>query len=214
MRDMVRPLMVVAVICLISIVPFIWFGADVEAWFRNFAANPPSAAVTAWVVLGLLSVDILLPVPSSMISTLAGWHLGWWQGTIISTLGMSIGAILGFALARRFGERIALWFAKPEDLEHMAKVTDRIGPITVMVTRGVPVLAEASVFLVGINQLSWRRFLPGVLVSNFAVSLAYAVFGDVAQEKQWLGAAIGLSIAVPVLLTMLVRWLLPAKEAQ
>ena len=214
MREMMRPLLVVAVLCLMSIVPFLWFGADVEAWFTEFSENPPSKAVTAWVVLGLLSVDILLPVPSSMISTMAGWHLGWWQGTIVSTVGMSIGAILGFALARRFGKRIALWFAKPEDLEHMEKVTDRIGPITVMVTRGVPVLAEASVFLVGINKLSWRRFLPGVLVTNFAVSLAYAKFGDYFKDQEWFGAAIGISIAVPVFLSALVRWLLPAKKSE
>ena len=89
----------------------------------------------------------------------------------------------------------------------MKSISDRYGPVALIMTRGVPVLAEASVLLMGIHRLSWRRFLPPVLVSNLVLSVVYARFGAFAQENEWLGLALGVSIAVPVLLaTIMGKW--------
>ena len=74
-----------------------------------------------------------------------------------------------------------------------------------MVLRAVPVLAEASVLLVGIHNLSWRRFLPPVILSNLGIALAYAKFGEFAERNGWLPLALGMSIALPLLLTVVAR---------
>ena len=205
MRPLIRPLLLISLVLLVPLVPFLLFGPQVEAWVSRWQETPPSPAVTALLVIGLLATDIFLPIPSSMVSTLAGWQLDWHLGTLTSWIGMNLGAILGFGLARRWGRRFALGFARREDLGRLEDVGRRFGPVMLVFLRGVPVLAEASVLLMGIEGLAWRRFLPAVLLSNLGIALAYSLFGSYAEQHEWLPLALGISIALPVLLAALVR---------
>jgi len=208
MRDLMRPLFLIMFVLLVPILPFLLLGESFEVWVDRWRENSPSGWILAVAVIGLLSTDILLPVPSSVVNTLAGSQLGAVNGAITCWLGMSLGAVLGFALARFGGKPIAERLSKPEQLEQMQALNSRYGPGILVLFRAVPVLAEASVLLVGLHGLSWRRFLPPVLLSNFGIALAYAYFGQVAAERQWLPLALGIAIALPLLLTMAIQgWL-------
>ncbi len=209
MRDLLRPMMFMSLVLLVPILPFLIFGAQMNAWIEHWKDEPRAAPITAAVIIGLLASDIFLPVPSSVLSTMGGWRLGWIEGTIVSWIGMNLGAIIGFALARKWGTPFAAWFSKPDQLQRMHDLSSRLGPTALILSRGVPVLAEASVLLMGIHGLTWRRFLPPVLLSNLGISLAYAAFGDVAEQNQWLPLALGVSIALPVLLATIVRVWMP-----
>jgi uncharacterized membrane protein YdjX (TVP38/TMEM64 family) len=143
-----------------------------------------------------------------VISTLGGWKLGVVGGTLASFAGLSIGAALGFALARRWGSRFAARFSRAGELERTQRIARQYGPAVLVLTRAVPVLAEASVLLMGVHNLPWRRFLPPVLLSNLGIALAYSAFGRVAQQHGWLPLALGAAIALPVLFAALAeRWL-------
>ncbi len=208
-RELFRTLPLMCVVLLLPIIPFLFFGGQLETWFRGFADEPPSPSATFALVVGLLATDILLPIPSSVISTMSGWQLGWLLGTLATWLGMNAGALIGFALARRFGHSFALWFSRGEDLDRMRHLSDRYGPSILVLTRAVPVFAEASVLIAGIHRLSWQRFLPAVLLSNLGVAIAYAAFGDFAQRHHWFPLALGVAIAVPVLVASVARRWLP-----
>jgi uncharacterized membrane protein YdjX (TVP38/TMEM64 family) len=200
--------MLIGLVLMVPLLPFLVLGSQMDAWSRQWIERPPGPLLTASLVVGILALDIFLPVPSSFISTLAGMQLGVAGGTASSWLGLSLGAVVGFALARRWGHPVARRWSTPHDLQRMETLSDRYGPLALILVRGVPLLAEASVLLVGMHRLSWRRFLPPVLVSNFALAVAYAAMGDVAQRHHWLPLAVGVSIALPVLLAMLVKgWL-------
>jgi uncharacterized membrane protein YdjX (TVP38/TMEM64 family) len=160
----------------------------------------------------LLATDIFLPIPSSLVSTLAGWQLGALGGALSAWMGMSLGAIIGFALAKRWGQPLVAWLARKGDLERTNLLAHRFGPTLLVLGRGVPVLAEATVLLVGMHGLSWRAFLPPVLLANLGLAIAYAVFGKVAAEYQWLPLALAVSIALPVLMVAGFRTLV--KEPQ
>jgi len=214
MRELIRTLPLMVLVLLVPVVPFLLLGAQVENWLRGFADHPPAPATTAAVIIGILATDILLPVPSSVVSTLSGWQLGWWKGTAATWVGMNLGAVSGFALARRWGRPLALYFSKEADLERMREASDAFGPAVLVLTRAVPVFAEASVLLTGIHRLAWRRFLPAVLLSNLGVALAYATFGDYAQQHQWLPLALAVSIAVPVLVAAAAQRWLPGRRSE
>lgn len=210
MRELFRTLPLMCVVLLIPVLPFLAFGGQLEDWLRGFADDPPSPLVTSMWVIGLLATDILLPIPSSVISTLSGWQLGWFLGTLATWIGMNLGAVIGFALARRFGQPVALWFSKPEDLERMHGISDRFGPTVLVLTRAMPVFAEASVLIAGIHRLSWRKFTPAIVLSNLGIALAYSALGDYAERNQWLPLALAVAIAVPVLVAAVARRYLPA----
>lgn len=200
MRELVRTLPLMVVVLLVPVVPFLFLGGQFDSWLRGVAEDPPSPAGTCVLVVALLATDILLPIPSSVISTLSGWQLGWLLGTVATWMGMNLGAALGFALAKRFGNPFALWFSRGENLAHMRGLIDQYGPSVLVLTRAMPVFAEASVLIAGIHGLAWRRFLLAVVPSNLGIALAYAAFGDFAERHQWLPLALGVAIAIPVIL--------------
>lgn len=212
MRELFRTLPLMCLVLLVPVLPFVLFGGQFEDWLQAVAEDPPSIPVTMALVIGLLSTDILLPIPSSVISTLSGWHLGWWLGTLATWIGMNLGAIIGFAMARRWGKPFAVWFSKEEDLERMRIVSDRYGPFVLVLTRAMPVFAEATVLIAGIHQLAWRRFLPAVIFSNLGIALAYSAFGDYAEQHQWLPLALGIAIAIPVMVAAVAQRLMPKAE--
>ena len=189
----------------VPIVPFLLFGAQVEAGLTAWKEHPPAPWIVALVVVGLLATDVFLPIPSSLVSTLAGWQLGVFGGALASWLGMSLGALIGFLLARWCGQPLVAWLTRPDDLARTNRLAERFGPLLIVLGRGVPVLAEATVLLCGMHGLSWRRFLPPVLLSNLGLAIAYAAFGQIAEQHQWLPLALAVSIALPVVMLALFR---------
>ena len=151
----------------------------VAAWLDP----PPSPAVLSALVIGLLASDILLPIPSSLVSTAAGAQLGIVGATLASWLGMTVGACLGFALARQYGRSVAARFASVDDLDKLDSLAARHGATIVVATRALPVLAEAAVLVVGTTRMAWRPFLIATVLSNFGIAAVYATLGGLVRRR-------------------------------
>jgi uncharacterized membrane protein YdjX (TVP38/TMEM64 family) len=190
---------IVALALLVPIMPFLGFGEALEARIAEWFDPPPAPSVVALTTFCVLVSDILLPVPSSLVSTLAGSQLGVLPATAVSWLGMTAGAILGFFLARVFGRGIAARLASNDDLARMDRVADHFGSWVVILTRPLPVLAEAAVLLLGTTEMAWSRFLPAMMLSNLGIAGVYSVLGSWAQSQHELPWALAASIALPVL---------------
>lgn len=212
MSDLVRWSIAITLVLLAPVVPFLLFGDWAEARIERWLDEALSPSATAAMVVGALTSDILLPVPSSFVSTLAGSRLGVAVGAAVIWIGMTAGCALGFALARWLGRPLALRFSSPEDLQRMEMVAKRGGPLILALMRPLPILAEASVLLVGAIGLSWRQFLPVVCLANFGLAVAYAALGYWAHEQGNLPVALAGSVVVPILATFAARRWLPAKQ--
>ena len=201
MRDLWRPLLLLALVLLVPVIPFLFFGEVLDSWIQGIIDENLSAS---FVIL-ILSTDILLPIPSSLISTMGGLKLGPLVGSLASMVGMTIGASLGYWLARWFGGPLVRRLSRETDLERAEKINNRFGPGMILITRGVPVLAEASVLLIGMHGLRWRRFLLPMLISNLILSTGYSLIGYYADAMEWLWLALTASIAIPVILALVVQ---------
>ena len=98
-------------------------------------------------------------------------------------------------------------------MARMKSVSHQYGPLVLVLTRGMPVFAEASVLIAGIHKLSWRRFLPAVTLSNLGVAIAYSVLGDFAEQYQWLPLALGIAVALPVLIAAVAQKYFPSDDS-
>src|SRR5688572_21520041 len=116
------------VVLAVPIVPFLLWGQRIDAWLAAWRDHPPAWPLVATGVVLLLTTDVFLPIPSSLVSTLAGSQLGAIGGTLASWLGMTAGAALGFAVARRFGPVLVPRLTRPEDLRRTATLVERLGP--------------------------------------------------------------------------------------
>ncbi len=195
MRELLKPILLVAVVLLIPILPFAGFGPWLEEAIQRQLHVYLSPLVIAAAVIGLLATDVFLPIPSSVVSAVAGNALGIVAGTALSWLGMTLGAVFGFALARAFGRPLALRFAGHEDINRIDLASDRFGPLVLVLARPVPVLAEASVLFLGTSRLGWRPFLVTVALSNLGIAAVYAALGGWVQLPLALAASIALPLA-------------------
>jgi membrane protein DedA with SNARE-associated domain len=200
-----RPLLIVLAVVCVPIFPLLLLGLSFEDKVTSFVHGANlSAAGKFWLIVGVLSSDIFLPIPSSAVSTWGGGVLGLWPATLAASLGTTIGSVIGFACARLFGDRFARWRAG-RDLDRASELSRRLGPPALLVTRALPILAEACVLLVGVGGLTWRRFLPPVIVGNVVVSFAYAACGRYFAGSRAMPWVIIASGTVPLLIAVAMR---------
>jgi uncharacterized membrane protein YdjX (TVP38/TMEM64 family) len=209
MRDLLKPLLLISLALAVPIVPFLlmgdWFEPLGQAWIERAQESP---AAVAGLTVGLLAIDVLLPVPSSVVSTMAGKVLGFWLGTLASWTGMTLGSVAAFAAARAFGRPVALWLSKAPDLDRADALAAQYGPLILVLARPVPVLAEASIVFFGTTRLAWRRFLLPLVLSNLGIAAVYALLGDRVQ----LPIALAASLALPLAAMLAARkWWTPTK---
>lgn len=204
-RRLARYAALVTLLLATPVVPFVLAGARfeqrLEAWLEDSLSAPQAAVLVA----GALACDVLLPVPSSLLSTWAGARLGVVPATAAIGLGMLAGAALGYLIGRVGGRPLALRWIAADDLLRLDDLVERQGWWMLIVTRPLPVLAEAAALLAGaLGMPSWS-FLAGVAPVSLAMALAYATLGSYAGDGEWLLTALAGSVAAPLGATWLVR---------
>ena len=208
-----RPLRLILMLALLAVavplVPFLAFGARLDHAVAGWLEPPPAPQVLAAIEVGVLAADLLLPVPSSMVATLGGAHLGVVIGTGCAWLGMTAGAMLGWWLGRTAGAASlsSLTLAEQERLNRQQR---RFGPLAVVLTRPLPLVAEAAALMAGASGMSWRDFLIAAGSGNLAIALVWSLAGALGRQADSLQWVLMGSLAVPVAIT----WLLLRRTLQ
>ena len=182
------------------LIPFFLF----EQQFNDFAARMTQTGTAAWLagfsIFGLLALDVILPVPSSIVSTAAGVLLGFWVGAAVVWAGMMVACLFGYALGAR-AAGVARRFVGDDGLRRAESLMKRYGDYTIVMCRPVPVLAEASVIFAGLVGIPFGRFVWMSVLSNLGIALGYAAFGAYSMRidsflAAFLGALILPGIAI------------------
>lgn len=203
---MIRWSLLFLLIFALVLVPFLIFGEQVEAWTHTFINQTHEHLV--WVVLvlgGMLSLDVLLPVPSSVVSTACGYLLGFFGGTLTSLGGMTLSCIGGFWLGHRFGRPMANRLVGAEELTRLERLNQELGDWAIVVSRPVPVLAESAVLFAGIGKWSFPRFMLLSTLSNAGISLVYGAVGAFSATVNSFLLAFFAALALPGLAMIVMR---------
>jgi uncharacterized membrane protein YdjX (TVP38/TMEM64 family) len=173
-----RWMMIGTGITMFVLIPFMLWGAQIEAWTEDFLESASGHSTLIAVVLGsLLASDIVTPVPNSLITTAAGLFLGFVRGTLTSTIGMAVSCIVGYWLGMKFGRPLANRLVGEPELKRLEKLTDRFGYWAIAMSRAVPVLGEAAVLFAGMSRMPMRRFLLVSTLSCLGLSAVYGAAG-------------------------------------
>ena len=164
-----------------------------DAWWLR---DVPTA-LAALGAFGLLVVDVVLPVPSSVVMVLDGALFGVVAGAMISLAGGTAASLLAFALGRRSRSLITRC-VPAEDRMAADRLLGRWGATAVLVTRPVPILAEAVAFMAGASPLALRPFTLAAVAGTLPAAALYAVAGAAATDGDPVAVlAVGLVLAVP-----------------
>lgn len=131
---------------------------------------------TALLGVGLLIIDVFLPVPSSVVMVLLGGSFGVLWGTLLAWGGSVLAALFAFALGRRGGP----WLHRavsPQQRAQADALLARWGPTAIALTRPVPMLAEAVALIAGTSPLRWGQLFAAAGLGCLPPALVYALTG-------------------------------------
>jgi uncharacterized membrane protein YdjX (TVP38/TMEM64 family) len=185
-----------AILIAIVLVPFFLF----EEPFNQFAAEVARGEGSRWLaaggIAGLLAADVLLPVPSSIVSTAAGVLLGFWRGAAVVFAGMTAGCLLGYAVGSR-SSAVARRIVGEDGLARAADLVRRYGDWALVACRPVPVLAEASVIFAGLARAPFGRFVVLTSLADLGIAAGYSAMGAFSMRVESFLLAFAGALLVP-----------------
>jgi uncharacterized membrane protein YdjX (TVP38/TMEM64 family) len=188
----------------VIIIPFILFEKQFEALGAWLASGHASGWTSASIIAGLLALDVFLPVPSSVVSTVAGVLFGFWRGMAVIWVGMIFGCVIGYA----FGARAAGAARKvvgADGLVKAGRVMERHGSWALVICRPIPVLAESSIVFAGLVRSPLAPFIWLTTLSNLGIAIAYAAVGAFSMKTEsFLWTFVG-ALALPGIAMLLGR---------
>jgi uncharacterized membrane protein YdjX (TVP38/TMEM64 family) len=152
-----------------------------RAWNVPVLADPTpqlrqAGVPAAFLGVGLLLVDALLPVPSSLVMIAHGAAFGVALGTLLSVIGSMGAALVGFGLGRRGGPLLDRLIS-PRERSTADRLLEHWGVLAIVLTRPVPLLAETVAVLAGASSLGWGRVTLAALAGTLPAAVIYALTG-------------------------------------
>ncbi len=185
MSSYLRRIIVIIVALLIPIVPFLIIGEiPGEKWLSRTDDNAFLFGLTGAT---LLTSDILLPIPSSIVGTLLGARLGILTGWAWTWSGLMVGNLIGFAAGK--------YLLKSMKVEISEAPTRAI----LFLSRPVPVFAEAAAITAGAANISIKRFLTACAAGNVIYAAVLSANGALLIPKSLAGPGLVLPMALPVI---------------
>ncbi len=129
------------------------------------------------VYAGLYAAVSLAPLPAAVFTLGAGALFGVTEGLVVVEAGATVGAVIGFWLARVLGRDFVARVsgASVEKLDE--RFTGR-GVLAVLAVRLLPVLPFAAVnYVSGLTSIRFRHYLLGTVVGILPAATAYVVLG-------------------------------------
>jgi uncharacterized membrane protein YdjX (TVP38/TMEM64 family) len=152
--------------------PIYAFLADpqqVRAWVETLGVWGP-------VVIALLQMSqvLLAPIPGQAIGAVSGYLYGPWLGTLYSMIGLGLGSLILFLLARRFGRPLAFRLIGRSSMARLDDLAHRGGALFFFLIWLFPFTPDDLACLAaGLTPMRLRQFillmllgrLPGLFVS-------------------------------------------------
>lgn len=206
MKPWQRWCLLACLVLALILVPFALWEDAITAFSARLLTPAAGRTSLAVLVIVLLASDVLLPIPSSFVAAGAVSLLGATTGALAITLGMTIGAWLGYAIGRIGGKPLAARVAGPAQLDRAARLMDRHAGWVLLVCRGVPVLAEASTLFAGATRIAPVSFGVVTTLGNVGLAAAYALIGLLGLSGTWaVLAPFAFGVAVPGSVMLVLR---------
>jgi uncharacterized membrane protein YdjX (TVP38/TMEM64 family) len=181
--------------------PLYRFVADqdqVRSWVEGLGAWGPAAIVLLEMVQALLA-----PIPGQAIEAVSGYLYGPWWGTLYPLIGMAIGSLITFLLARRFGRPLVIKLIGKQSMDRLDDLERRGGAPFFFLIWLLPFAPDdLACVAAGLTPMPARQFMVLMLLGRLpGVFTSVWVGANVARiDPIWWGVLfVGIAIAGLVL---------------
>jgi membrane protein DedA with SNARE-associated domain len=196
----------VLLLCVGILLPFALWEGRLEEMSRE-ALQQTSAGLRGMVVAGLLAVDVLLPIPSSLVMVAAAIVLPAVAAFFSCFAGLMLGSGLGYGMGRWLGEPLLKRMAGEERRSSLSAWFARHGVAVIAICRPVPMLAELSIVMAGSARTPLVPFFFASAAANAAVAATYVALGSQVSDSWTFLVAFAASCLVPALGWLVLRGL-------
>ncbi len=169
-----------AIVITLIIISFILFEHKLTLWIDLYTVKFSSSNMMwmlAIFLIAALALDIVLPIPSSVIAVVSATAFGFWIGAGIIWLGLMLSCCAGYLIGTASADFLFRRFTNKSDIIKAQSLAYKIGPGTLVALRGIPVLAETSVIAAGMVRYHFPLFLLICGLSNAGLAMAYGYIG-------------------------------------
>ena len=171
-----------------------------EVWnVEKLAGYFEQAKSWAWLLgILLLLVDLLLPIPGTIVMSALGVVYGFWIVGLIATIGSMLAGILGYGVGRFFDEKFAKRWLGEKDFEKGRSLFDKSGAWVVAVSRALPILPEVIACMAGLLRMPFGKFVIALACGSIPMGFLFAWIGAIGRDQPAWGLAF--SLGVPAVL--------------
>ena len=205
-RPLGRWLVLAAIGALVLLGPLVF--ADQIEQIANTAADKARhhPMMVASLIVAALALDIFLPVPNGVTNTLAGAIFGFAGGMAVIWIGLMAASLLGYGVGAMAARPLARRLLGEQELERAHRFAAGFGPLLLILSRPVPVLAELASLAAGMSAMPLRPFLLLTGLANLAVAFVYAGIGAAAMSTNSVGLAMLGAVILPLCAWLTYRW--------
>ena len=165
---------------------------------QDFIASFGVGAPAIFIGMQVLQV-VFAPVPGEATGFIGGYLFGTWQGFLYSTVGLTAGSVLNFAIGRFLGDRFVRRMVPPHRLAQMDRFVKHQGVIILFILFVFPGFPKDYLCLfLGMSAMPFSVFLLITAVGRMPGTLMLSLQGASLYEKQY-----GLLAALMVLCLVL-----------
>lgn len=146
----------------------------------------------------LLLMDLVLPVPGTVVMSALGFLYGTFIGAMWGFLGSFLAGLCGYGCGRLFTEKAAVRFLGEKDYQRGKAMVARGGGWVIALSRAVPILPEALAVTAGMLRMPLASFALALACGSLPMALLFSWIGATGHDRPVLTMV--LSFAVPAVL--------------
>lgn len=142
--------------------------------------------------LGMVVLQVVIAIiPGEPLEIGAGYAFGFWEGTLLCLLGITLGSVLVFWLVRRFGVHLVEVFFSRENIRSLRFLRDDrrrdLLIFLVMLIPGTP--KDLLSYFVGLTDIKLSRWAVIAAIARIPSVVTSTAGGDAVGERRYLFAA-------------------------
>jgi len=165
--------------------------------FRNILASYGSVSVLVFLFFQVLQV-VVAAIPGEVVQLAGGYVYGTFFGAVYSCLGILIGAITVFYIARLLGYKLVRTFVSAKTLEKFNFLINspksEIAMFILFLTPGLP--KDFLAYIAGLTPIKPLRFFTILTVARFPSILGASYIGAHLQERNYMHAIVVSAVAL------------------